>query len=424
MNGIAQRLDVPLKMMALWSPSRYKILYGGRGAAKSWNVARILLTMGARQPLRILCGREIQNSISESVHQLLCDQIKRLSLSHFYTPYETEIVGRNGTRFGFLGLRHQNINKIRSWEGANICWVEEAQALSKKSWNILIPTIRADDSEIWATFNPELDTDETYVRFVTDPPEDSTVLEMNWRDNPWFPEVLERERLDLKRRDPVEYQYVWEGKCRTAVEGAIYSNEIELMHREKRFVRVPYDPLLRVHTVWDLGWNDSMSIIFVQRSASELRCIDYIEDSYRPLASYVDEIRERKYNYGTDWIPHDGAAHELGTGLSTEQMLRKMGREVQVIELDSIEEGIRAARQIFPRTYFDKDKCAPLVNSLKRYRRNIPSTTNEPSHPVHDSASHGADAFRYLAMVAERLSNARRSRPKDTMTKHNVGAML
>jgi phage terminase large subunit len=419
------RVEVPAKMMPFWSPSRYKIAYGGRGAAKSMNIARMLLTLGAQRERRILCGRETQNSIKESVHQLLCDQIKALNLSSFYDPGETVINGRNGTVFGFVGLRQQNINKIRSWEGADICWVEEGQAVTKKSWSILVPTIRKEDSEIWCSFNPELDTDETYTRFVTDDTrDDAVVIEMNWRDNPWFPDVLEKERLDLKRRDPVEYQYVWEGKCRTAVEGAIYANEIEQMHREKRFTRVPYDPLLKVHTIWDLGWNDAMTIIFAQRSGSEVRCIDYIEDSHRTLDSYVEDIKDRKYNWGTDWLPHDGATHNFQTGMSTEKRLRNMGRNVKVIEQDSIEEGIRAARMLFPRTWFDRVKCAPLVDALKRYRRNIPTTTNEPSQPVHDGASHGSDAYRGLAMIVDQLSNSTEGKRLKGFDRVETGRML
>ena len=170
--------------------------------------------------------------------------------------------------------------------------MEEAQVVTKKSWDVLIPTIRKPGSEIWVTFNPELDTDETFSRFVIRPPEDSVVIEMNWQDNPWFPPELDKERRQWLDRDPVGYLTTWEGKCRPAVEGAIYANEIEATQREGRIRAVPYDPQLKVHTVWDLGWNDSMSIICVQRVASEVRVIDYIEDSHRTIDSYVMQLQE------------------------------------------------------------------------------------------------------------------------------------
>src|SRR6185295_11690826 len=128
--------------------------------------------------------------------------------------------------FVFTGIRGQDIAKIKSYEGVDICWVEEAQVVSKKSWDVLIPTIRKPDSEIWISFNPELDSDETYTRFVARPPDGAIVLKLTYRDNPWFPTVLERERLDLKARDPESYQNVWEGECRSSVEGAIYGKEI------------------------------------------------------------------------------------------------------------------------------------------------------------------------------------------------------
>lgn len=339
------------------------------------------------------------------MHRLLSDQVSALGLDEFYTVKQTEIVGRNGTEFLFAGLRQQDVHKIKSFEGADICWVEEAQAVSERSWSILTPTIRKAGSEIWVSLNPEMDTDPTYLRFVVSPPEGARVEKINYTDNPWFPTELERERLDLLKRDPDAYENIWEGHCRRAVEGAVYAREIEDMHAGKRFTRVPYDPVLKVHTIWDLGWADSMAIIFCQRVASELRVIDYIEDSHKRLDEYVSMLKARDYNYGTDFIPHDGAARDIKTGKSTEEMLRSMKRDVVVIPRGDVEEGIKAARQAFPRVYFDADKTSVLVNHLKRYRRHISTTTNAPGAPVHDEHSHGADAFREMAMVADRMTN-------------------
>src|SRR5262249_44110905 len=153
----------------LFRPKRYKVLYGGRYGMKSWGAARALLMLGTQKPLRILCARELQNSIKDSVHKLLSDQIEILGLREFYDIQQTSIKGVNGTEFSFEGIRH-NISKIRSYEGIDICWVEEAVLVSSTSWETLIPTIRKEGSEIWMTFNPELEQDETYKRFVKDPP--------------------------------------------------------------------------------------------------------------------------------------------------------------------------------------------------------------------------------------------------------------
>ena len=323
-------IEFPAKLKPLFSPARYKILYGGRGGAKSWGVARALLIEGASKPLRILCARETQTSISQSVHKLLADQIEALKLGAFYDVLESEIRGKNGTAFSFAGIRQQGIMNLKSFEGVDRCWLEEGQGTTKRSLDVLIPTIRKPGSEIWVTFNPELDTDEVYQRFVVNPPAGAVVIEVNYFDNPWFPAELEAERLDLKRRDPDGYANVWEGKCRSAVEGAIYARQLDDMIREGRYGNVPYDPLLKVHTVWDLGNANNMRVICVQRAASEIRIIDHIPGGGIHLADYVAELSAKKYRYGTDYIPHDGRARQSHSGKSTEEMLQAMGRLVHV----------------------------------------------------------------------------------------------
>jgi phage terminase large subunit len=185
-------VEFPEKLEFLFEPSRYKVLYGGRGSGKSWGVARALLVIGLQKSIRVLCAREFQNSISDSVHALLADQIKSMGLEDFYTVQNTSIFGANGTEFLFAGLKH-NITKIKSFEGVDIAWIEEAQTTSKSSWDTLIPTIRKEGSEIWITFNPELDTDETYKRFVVSPPSQAVTQKVNWSDNHWFPKVLQEE---------------------------------------------------------------------------------------------------------------------------------------------------------------------------------------------------------------------------------------
>ena len=157
----------PEKLRFLFSPARYKVVRGGRGPGKSWGFARALLIMGAKRPLRVLCTREVQKSIAQSVHQLLRDQIEALGLSGQYEVLTTEIRGKNGTQFFFSGLSDQTAESLKSFEGVDVCWCEEAQAISKRSWDILIPTIRKDGSEIWVSFNPQLESDETYRRFVS-----------------------------------------------------------------------------------------------------------------------------------------------------------------------------------------------------------------------------------------------------------------
>jgi len=400
-------IELPEKLNFLFEPSRYKILLGGRGSGKSWGVARALLITGARKPTRILCTREVQKSIQQSVHQLLKDQIEAMGLSEFYEVLQTTIRGLNGTEFFFAGLSDLTVDSIKSFEGVDVVWCEEAQTISERSWSVLIPTIRKENSEIIVTYNPELETDPTHVRFVVNTPPDCKVVTMNWVDNPWFPTTLNMEREHAQKTlKPEVYNWIWEGRCKPAVEGAIYFDEIAAAEREGRIRDVPADPLLKTHAVWDLGWNDSMAIVLVQRSASELRIVDYIEDSHRTLDDYVRQLKAMPLNWGTHYLPHDGFAKDFKTGKSAQEILEALGCSVEQTPNMPIEEGIRAARMVFSRVYFDKSKAARLLECLKRYRRHINRTTNEAGAPLHDAYSHGADAWRYTCVVADSLSNS------------------
>ena len=315
-------------------------------------------------------------------------------------------LGPHGSEFSFAGIRQQGVANLKSFEAVDVCWVEEAHVVTKKSWDILIPTIRKPGSEIWITFNPELDNDETYQRFVLEPPEGAWVQKVNYTENPWFPEVLEQERLDLLRRDPVAYRTVWEGECRPAVEGAIYGNEIAKAIEAGRVRDVPHDPLLKVHAIWDLGWNDDTSIILAQKAASEVRIIGHISGHQRTLADYVQDLKAMPFNWGVDFLPHDGASKSIQTGRSPAEILGALNRNVVVGQRLDPEQGIQAARLMFPRVYFDKQSTVNLMNSLKRYRRQMNQATGAFGAPLHDDASHDADAFRYLAVAEPQLVNS------------------
>ena len=407
-----KQVNFPPCLSEIFEPRRYKIAFGGRGSSKSWSFARALLIIGAKQKTRILCAREVQKSIKQSVHTLLSDQIQEMGLGAFYQVLETEIRGKNGTQISFAGLATHTVESVKSFEGCSIVWCEESQTISKKSWDILIPTIRNPGSEIWVTFNPDIDTDDTYVRFVVNPPPDSLVVKMNYMDNPWFPEVLEKERLHCLNTDPKGYNNIWEGKCKAAVDGAIYADEMESAQTEGRICNVPYDPLLKVQIIFDLGWNDAMFISLAQKGVADLRIIESIEDSHKTLDYYSALLKEKKYNWGKIWLPHDGAAKDFKTGKSSQEILQALGWDVEIIPISSIEEGIKQARMTFNRVYFDKTKAGVLVNSLKRYKRVINSRTNEAGAPDHDSSSHGADNFRYISVSAERFRN------EDVVYKH------
>lgn len=413
-------MQLPRKIEPLFEPCRYKFLRGGRGSAKSWSVAGALLILASQKPIRILCAREIQKSIKQSVHQLLEDIIKADSeLAAFYEILLTEIRGRNGSLILFSGLSDLTADSIKSFEGVDIVWIEEAQSISDRSLKILIPTIRKEGSEIWATYNPELDSDPIHVLANNLPDADKIIIVMNHSDNPFFPEVLERERqISKETMSEADYLHVWEGHCLPAVEGAIYANEVGKAEAEGRLTRVPYDPMLKVHTIWDLGYKDSMAIILVQRAASEIRIINYLEGNQRIVTDYARELNDMKLNWGEDYLPHDGYATRHQTGKDDATVLRQTGRSVPSlppVPVMDVEAGIRNARLVFPRIWFNSDSegVQALFEHLRRYRRRI-GKNGVASGPIHDDHSHGADAFRYLCLLADGLknNNAGRIMPK------------
>ena len=399
-NQALAKAEFPIKLKGLFEKSRYKVAYGGRGGAKSWGIARALLIKGAKDPMRILCAREFQTSIKDSVHKLLCDQIEALGLLGFYEITQNSIRGKNGTEFAFVGLRN-NVANIKSYEGVDVVWVEEAQTTSRLSWNILIPTIRKQGSEIWISFNPELETDETYQRFVLKPPADCIQIKINWSDNPWFPETLMLEKDALKERDLEAYNQVWEGLCRQSVDGAIFAKELQQAELDGRLCKVPYDATKPVHAVFDLGWADSTAIWFLQFVGMETRLIRYIEDSQKTISHYLATMQTFGYVYDKVWLPHDAENKTLAAaGRSIDDIVRAAGFKTQILPRVPIVDSINAARTIFPSCYFDRDNAAEGINCLRHYRYEVDPATGQFSRtPLHDHYSHGADAFRYIGLM-------------------------
>jgi phage terminase large subunit len=392
--------EFPIKLEGLFKKSRYKVCLGGRGGAKSWGISRALLILGAKNPLRILCAREFMTSMRDSVHKLLCDQIEALGLSTFYEITQASIRGKNGTEFSFVGLKN-NIANVKSYEGVSICWVEEAQSVSRLSWNVLIPTIRAEGSEIWVSFNPELETDETYQRFVVNPPEDCITMRVNWYDNPWFPDTLRMEKDALKQRDEEAYNQVWEGLCRQTVDGAIFAKEMQQAEKDGRITRVPYDATKPVHAVFDLGWSDSTAIWFLQFVGMETRLIRYLEGSQQTMSYYLATMQTFGYVYDTIWLPHDAENKTLAAaGRSIDDIVRGAGYKTQILPRVPIVDSINAARTIFPTCWFDREHAADGITCLRHYRYDVdPDTKQFSRSPRHDHYSHGADAFRYIALM-------------------------
>ena len=215
-------IKIPPKLLPVFAgKARYRGAHGGRGSGKSYTFALMLALRGAEQPMRILCAREYQNSIKDSSQAEIARAVESAPfLRDAYEIGESYIRGRNGTEFLFRGLRH-NYQSIKSMAGIKICWVEEAETVSEESWRVLIPTIRETGSEIWATWNPEREDSPTRQRLITQQPPDARIIELNWRDNPWFPPELERERTDDLKYRPDQYEHVWEGACLTRTDALV-----------------------------------------------------------------------------------------------------------------------------------------------------------------------------------------------------------
>jgi len=303
------------------------------------------------------------------------------------------------TDFFFAGLRH-NVANIKSAEAVDVAWIEEAQFTSLSTWQTLVPTIRKERSEIWLSYNPELVTDCIHQTFVVkQPPPGSIVRKVTWRDNPWFPGVLKREMEHLRETDYDAYLHIWEGNPVNITAGAVYAKQLREMDAAGRVTRVPYDQARPVHTFWDLGVDDSTSIWFVQAFPFEYRMIDYLEGEGEGLPFYLRQLQSRGYIYGTHHLPHDGRARQLGTGKSVQELMTAAGHKVSIVPKLSLADGINAARTIFPQVFFDGEKCADGLNALRHYRFGEREELGVKTHePIHDWASHGADAWRYFAV--------------------------
>ena len=406
-------------MMEKRVPSKFKCLYthmtnsklfyvfhGGRGGGKSWEIADFLLIEGAKKKHRILCCREIQKSIKQSVHKLLSDRIETLGLGPFYQILDTEIRGINGTEFSFSGLQSHTVDSVKSFEGATITWIEEAQTVSAYSLKILIPTVvRTPNCMIIMSMNPKLPSDAVYADYVVPERADTIAIQINYNENKHCPPDLITLAEQMRDTDYDEYEHIYLGRPK---EIAIYKSEFEAIKRENRICKVPHDPNLPVYTGWDLGILDSTAIWFCQIYGKEKRIIDYHEASDEPLAYYARILDEKKqkygYNYDKNFAPHDIAARDLSSGVSREQTMANLGYRMTKGARLGPEDRIEASRQFLKDCWFDAEKCSHGIRALQNYRREFNDKLDQfKATPVHDWASHGSDAFGELALNVNKM---------------------
>ena len=412
------------------NPYRYKVAYGGRAAARSWTFARMLLVRGVEKPLLILCTRELQKSIKDSVHRLLKNQIALMGLNGFYATTETSIKGKNGTEFIFLGTRH-NPNEIRSLEGVDICWIEEGHAITEDSWDIIDPTIRKESSEIWISYNTRFKYDTIHKMFVIDtPPPSSLVKKTSYKDNPYLTDVLKEQLETMKGKDYEKYLNIWEGDLKQLSVGAIFGKQITEVKRSGRQLHIPVIANCEVDTFSDLGKKDQTAFWFMQRVGREYRFVDYYENRLEDVDHYTRVLKALNYNYGTHYMPHDAAHQRLGMKRNIKEQFEDGGvRPVQVVKVTPDKSGaIQMARDIFTGCWFHKGsdmvKDDGLVEWLpegmqtrtQRVERGFDALCNYrykyndsddvfQKKPHHDWASNGSDAFLQFAQGYEEMTS-------------------
>lgn len=461
----------------LFESARWKIAFGGRGAGKSEGFAEALVLLARTKKLRILCGREFQNSIDESVKQTIEYWISHLGYDDEFVITNKHITHKKtGSRFFFMGLRY-NIHKIKSLGRIDICWIEEADKTSKNTLDKLVPTIRGRSvfeedrggpfgkgPEIWVSFNPDLDEDEVYKRFVSEKhiftpdyvlidnktdeivlnrdgtifvpdPKDyegsnefsavryAIVKKVNYWDNKWFPPDLRLEMSVMKAANPTKYLEVWEGNTKQVLEGAIYADELRQVIAERRRGLVRYDPNKPVYTFWDLGHSDKTAIWFVQRVGMEYNLIDYYENRLKKMPFYIGILQDKKYNYGLHYLPHDGDAETLSNVTPKKQLEKVYPKMVKIVERPSKKAvAINAVRSILPLCNFDETNTSEGWQCLSRYAYAVDEDTGVFSRePEHDTPwSHGADAMTTLALSLKTESDAKKPKPLPSQQKTRI----
>ena len=414
-------IDMPAKLEPVFSGvADVRGAYGGRGSGKTRTFAKMSAVRAyawaaSGRSGMILCARQFMNSLSDSSLEEIKAAIREEAwlAPHFeigekYIRTAAHLPGR--VDYTFAGL-DRNIDSIKSKARILLGWVDEAEPVTDPAWSKLIPTLREEDSELWVTWNPESKRSSTHQRFRGQNDARYKVAEINWRDNPWFPAILERQRLrDLEKR-PDQYAHIWEGDFVAQHEGAYFARHIAQARADHRIGHVKPDPLMTFRAVWDIGGTgakaDATSIWIVQFIGSEIRVVDYYEAVGQPLASHVNWLRDNGYSRAQCILPHDGAAHDKVFDATYEGALRTAGFDVVVIPNQgkgAAMQRIEAARRLFAQMTFDADKCAGGIEAIAWYHEKRDEARGIGLGPNHDWSSHGSDAFGLIAVARPLLT--------------------
>ena len=401
----------------LIKPARYKILKGGRGSGKSHTFAELLIGRAYEEyELRWACIREVQNSIKESVRQLLVDKIQDMGIGRHFEVLEGEIRSDRGGKIIFRGMNHFNAENIKSLEGYDGAWWEEAQTAREKSIRLLRPTIRKEGSELWFSYNPRHETDPIDI-LAHNPPPNSIVITANYSDNPRFPAVLQEEMEHDYATDPEMAEHVWGGGYELITERSYYARLLKTVEDEGRIGEFPYNPRLPIDTSWDIGVHDYTAIWFIQTDGSNVYVVDFWETQNDgadqvladALPEYTKDIRARyarigelgrpqAFTYRTHFFPHDIAVREWGAGAKERsQVLVELGVPIASIHRGAAADPadrVQAVRELLPRVHFnDTPRVRAGLTRLRRYSRRWNEALGTYTGPLKDGNDHAADAF-------------------------------
>lgn len=390
--------------------------YGGRGSGKTRTFAKMaairtyMWEMAGREGI-ILCGRQFMNSLADSSLEEIKAAIRSEDwLLPWFEIGDKYIKTRSGRiAFAFTGL-DRNVDSVKSKSRILLAWVDEAEPVTEEALAKLIPTLREEDSELWITWNPESKRSPVHKRFRTISDPRMKVVEINWRDNPWFPAILERTRQrDLETR-PDAYDHIWEGGFATSIEGAYYVKELNAA--KERIGTVPCETSLPVNTAWDLGIGDATAIWWWQAIGNEIRVLDYYENHGQALRHYAELVKAKDWIKGTDYVPHDARVRELGTGKTRVETLIELGLKPALVPSHKLEDGINAVREVLGRCHFNEATTEEGIDALRQYRPEYDSNNlTFKDRPLHNWTSHAADAFRYMAMAYREIAPAAAPKP-------------
>ena len=393
----------------LLQPSRYKGAWGGRGSGKSHFFAGLMVEEHLRFPgHRSVCIREVQKSLKQSAKKLIEDTLQRYNLGEAqgFKVWREVIETPGDGLIIFQGMQDHTADSVKSLEGFDRAWVEEAQSLSDRSLSLLRPTIRAEDSELWFSWNPSRATDPVDM-LLRGPisPTDAIVIRANWSDNPWFPVVLEQERKDCLETQADRYGHIWEGEYSTVLDGAYFAKHLTEAQLDRRIGHVSADPLMKIYAVWDIGGtssrSDATAIWIAQFVGAEVRVLDYYEAVGQPFEAHVNWLRESGYEKAVCVLPHDGRKHDAVYQVTPQSFLREAGFLVDVVPnqgAGAAMQRIDAVRRLFPSILFNEETTKGGRDALGWYHEKRDEVRGIGLGPEHDWSSHGADAFGLMAI--------------------------